>query len=91
MITWDPEKYKKLEEERGILLDEIAEIILRKDYIRIIKNKSKPWQRIFVVEYKNYIHLVPYVIDEEQNIFIKTAYPSRKYMKLFGKGATNEH
>ena len=86
MIVWGPEKYKKLKEERGILLDEIADLILQKQYIKIIKNRTKQWQQIFVVYYNNYIHLVPYVIDEEQNIFIKTAYPSRKYMKLFKDG-----
>lgn len=86
MIIWDREKGKKLKEERGILLEEIAELILQKEYIKIIKNKTKPWQCIFVINYKNYVHLVPYVVDEKQNIFLKTAYPSRKYMKLLDQG-----
>jgi len=33
---------------------------------------------------KNYTHVVPFVIDENSNIILKTIYPSRKFHKIYG-------
>ena len=78
MIIWDEKKYKILKEDRDIDLNEIEQIILNEEYITSLKNLSRDNQRIFVVDYKNYIHAVPYIIDNKENIIIKTVYASRK-------------
>ena len=84
MIIWDNNKYKKLKEERDIDLYEIEQIILNKKYITTLKNPSNPLQKIFIIYYKDYIHVVPYIIDAANNIILKTAYASRKFNKIYG-------
>ena len=83
MIIWDDEKNIKLQVERGISFDEISEIILRKEYIDILDNPSRPSQQIFVIKLNDYIYSVPFVIDKQSNIILKTAFPSRKLNKKY--------
>jgi uncharacterized DUF497 family protein len=83
-ILWDEEKNKKLIVERGISLDEIADLILNKKYCAILKNPVREGQKIFVINCRNYTYVVPFVIDEDKNIILKTVFPSRKYHKLYG-------
>ena len=83
MIIWDDQKNQKLQAERGISFEQISEIILRKEYIDILENKSRPNQQIFVVELNNYLYSVPFIIDDQSNIILKTAFPSRKLFKQY--------
>ena len=84
MIIWDDEKYKKLKEKRNIDLTEIEQIILNKKYVTSLKNPSRPSQKLFIILYKNYIHVVPYIMDKSNNIILKTVYASRKFNKIYG-------
>ncbi len=84
MIIWDEEKNKKLIVERNISFEEIGEIILDKRYLDILENSARPEQQIFIIEWQTYIYVVPFVIDEDKNIVLKTAYPSRKFQKKYG-------
>ena len=83
MVIWDEDKNQKLQSERNISFDEISEIILRKEYLDILENKSRPTQLVFVVKINSYIHAVPFVIDDQSNIILKTAFPSRKLHKKY--------
>ena len=83
MIIWDDQENKKLQAERGISFEQIPEIILRKEYIDILENKSRSNQQIFVVELNNYLYSVPFIIDDQSNIILKTAFPSRKLFKQY--------
>ncbi len=83
MVIWDDEKNIKLQVERGISFDEISEIILRKEYLDILENPSRPSQQIFVIRLNDYIYSVPFVIDKQSNIILKTAFPSRKLNKKY--------
>ena len=83
MIIWDDDKNQKLQNERNISFDEISEIILRKEYLDILENSSRPNQQIFVVKINSYIYSVPFIIDEQSNIILKTAFPSRKLHKKY--------
>ena len=69
--------------ERGISFEEISEIILSKEYIDILENKSEKEQLIFVIKFNEYIYAVPFIIDDKSNIILKTAYPSRKLFKKY--------
>lgn len=58
--------------EHGGLLDDIVH-----------PNASEyPHQRIFVICIKDYVYLVPYV-ESEDEVFLKTIIPSRKFTKLY--------
>ena len=65
-------------------MEVFASLILGKKYLAILKNPSRKEQKIFVIPYHDYTYVVPFVIDKEQNIILKTVFPSRKYHKLYG-------
>ena len=83
MIIWDEEKNTKLKLDRDISFEEISEIILNKNYLDILESSTRTRQNICVIEYKNYIYAVPFIIDKDSNIVLKTAYPSRKLNKKY--------
>jgi hypothetical protein len=83
MIIRDDEKNKRLQIERDISFNQISEIILRKEYLDILDNPSRLNQQIFVVKLNDYIYSVPFIIDDQANIVLKTAYPSRKLNKKY--------
>jgi hypothetical protein len=83
MIIWDEEKNIKLKLVRNISFETVSEIILNKKYIDILENPARPEQNIFIVEINDYIYAVPFSIDKNSNIFLKTAYPSRKLNKKY--------
>jgi disulfide oxidoreductase YuzD len=82
VIKWNVEKDRWLKETRGISFQEIADHILSRNYIDILESPSRSKQEVFVLKIKNYIWAVPFIIEEDKSIFLKTAYPSRK---LFGR------
>jgi uncharacterized DUF497 family protein len=83
-IVWDAEKNRKLLLERKLSFDTFASLILEKKYHAILKNQSRKEQKIFVISYQDYTYVVPFVIDNSQNIVLKTIFPSRKYHKIYG-------
>ena len=85
MIYWEEDKNNKLLSERNISFDEISEIILQEKYLDILENPNREDQMIFIVNLNDYIYVVPFIIDENENIILKTAYPSRKFNKLYGE------
>lgn len=84
-ILWDERKNKKLKDDRGASFEDIAQIILDKKYLAILENPSHPEQMIFVLSYKGYTYVVPFVVDDNDNIVLKTVVPSRKFHKFYGK------
>ena len=83
MIKWDEKKNALLKLERNLSFEQIAEIIIEEKYLEIIKHPKRENQRIFVIELNEYIYTVPFVVDEDENIFLKTAFPSRKLHKKY--------
>ena len=84
-ILWDSEKNNKLIAQRGLSFDIFASLILEKKYLDILKNPSREEQKIFIVPFQKYTYVVPFLIDDEQNIILKTIFPSRKYHKIYGE------
>lgn len=85
MIYWEEDKNNKLLSERNISFDEISEINLQEKYLDILENPNREGQMIFIVRLNDYIYVVPFIIDENENIILKTVYPSRRYNKLYGE------
>ena len=83
-IIWDDKKNEWLIINRGISFEEIAELILNKNYIDIIENPTRENQQYFIIKIMNYRWVVPFVIDEKERIVLKTAFPSRKFHKKYG-------
>lgn len=86
-LNWNSEKNKLLKRERGIAFEEIAYLIESEQIIGIEENSGRPNQKMYILEIENYAILVPFV-ENDKEIFLKTAFPSRKYTKRYGlKGA----
>ena len=88
-IVWDDEKNRKLIAERGLSMETFASLILEQKYLAILKNPSREEQKIFIVPYRDYTYVVPFVVDADHNLVLKTIFPSRKYHGLYG-GENNE-
>ncbi|HEX9667397.1 MAG TPA: BrnT family toxin [Thermodesulfobacteriota bacterium] len=89
MIKWDEYKNLKLFMKRGVSFAEIEQIILNEEYIEILEHPKKDNQYIFIVDINNYIWAVPFVIEGE-TIFLKTAFPSRKFNKIYKREAKKD-
>jgi hypothetical protein len=92
---WELEKNEILRKERGISFDLILFQIENGFLLDIIKHpneKKYPNQSIFIVEFENYVYLVPF-IENKDEFFLKTIIPSRKATRnyLLKEGSENEN
>ena len=83
-IIWDEKKCQWLKQERQLSFETFAELIRLRLYSNRMENPSNPKQMIFIIPYRGYTYGVPFVIDANKNIVLKTIYPSRKFHKLYG-------
>lgn len=81
-INWDPEKNELLKLERGICFEEIAYHIEAGKILGVEENPGHSNQKMYVLEIENYAVIVLF-IETDDEIFLKTAFPSRKYTKQF--------
>jgi len=82
-LNWNPKKNELLKRERGIAFEEIAYLIESEQIIGIEENPGHPNQKMYILEIENYAILVPFV-ESDKEIFLKTAFPRRKYTKRSG-------
>lgn len=82
-LHWNSGKNENLKQERGISFEEIAYLIESGQVIGIEENPGYPNQKMYVLEIDSYAITVPYVENDDE-IFLKTAFPSRKYTKKYG-------
>ena len=82
-LNWSPEKNEFLKAERGICFEEIALIIESGLILGIEENPGHSNQKIYILEINGYAVIVPFV-EYDEEIFLKTAFPSRKYTKKYG-------
>jgi uncharacterized DUF497 family protein len=84
-INWNPEKNRKLIEERGISFEEVVFCLQSGGLLDDISHPNTEkyaHQRVFVVAIDEYACLIPYVETDEE-IFLKTIVPSRKATKHY--------
>lgn len=84
-LRWNIEKNNILINERNISFEKVAEKIKLGEIIDDIfnpNNEKYSNQKIFLIDIEHYIYLVPY-IETEEEIFLKTIYPSRKFTKMY--------
>ena len=82
-LSWNSEKNELLKGERGISFEEIVFQIESGKLLGVEVNPAHSNQKIYIVELDNYAFVVPFV-ETDQEIFLKTAFPSRKYSKRYG-------
>ena len=82
-LNWSSEKNEVLKNERGISFEEIAYLIQSGKILGIEENPGRSNQKMYILEIENYAVIVPFV-EKNNEIFLKTAFPSRKYTKQYG-------
>jgi hypothetical protein len=82
-LNWDLDKNEILKAMRGISFEQIAFLIESGHILDIEENPKRPDQKIYVLEIEGYAVIVPFV-EKDNEIFLKTAFPSRKYTKRYG-------
>jgi uncharacterized DUF497 family protein len=84
-IYWNPDKNRKLIEERGISFETVVFSLQTGGLLDDVVHPNTDnyaHQRLFVVNIDDYVYLVPYV-ESETDIFLKTIIPSRKATKHY--------
>ena len=84
-FSWDSEKNEKLKAERGVSFEEVVFYIGKGQILDIVENPNSEkykGRRIFIIEIRDYAHLVPFV-ETEREIILKTIIPSRKATKRY--------
>lgn len=89
LVEWSIEKAKILFETRGLEFERISIMIEERQYIDIRQIPSRPDQKMFILDYDDYIVCAPFV-ESEDKIFLKTAYRNSKTNKLFKGNFNNE-
>jgi uncharacterized DUF497 family protein len=79
-FRWNNDKNERLKKERGVSFEEI----LDSKFLGAEKHNTRNNQIVLKFEYKKYTWIIPCVVEEEY-IFLKTLYPSRKYTKTHTK------
>ena len=90
-IEWNDEKNIQLQIERNLSFEAIVVALEQGKLIDVVPNPSShhPHQNVLIVEVDDYLVLVPFVEDEEK-IFLKTAFRSRKVTKNRLRSSKNE-
>lgn len=77
---WNSEKNEQLKAERGLSFERVVVAIETDGLLDVLAHpnaKKYPGQRVLVVAFDGYVHLVPFV-EEDEYLFLKTIIPSRK-------------
>ena len=82
-LNWSPEKNEILKAKRGISFEEIALLVESGHILGIEENPGRSNQKMYILEIEDYAFIVPFV-EKDNEIFLKTAFPSRKYTKRYG-------
>ena len=81
-VRWNLLKSERLKRTRGASFEELVQSKL----IAVKRHPARAHQNVMLFAYRGYVWVVPYVISENE-IFLKTLSPSRKYTKLYTRGA----
>ena len=83
IFEWDEAKNKILKQNRQISFEQITKAIKRGNLIASLPHynqKRYPNQKIYLVKFRNYVYLIPYIQANEKS-FLKTIFASRKFTK----------
>lgn len=84
-FRFSKDKEALLRETRGIELEEISRILEQDIVLDTFTHPTRENQKVFIIKYKEDVLLVPCVPEEEDQWFIKTAFPDRRYRNLLTK------
>ena len=93
LYKWNKEKNQSLIKERNISFEAIVYAIDKGSAIDVFDHPNPdkyPNQKIYAVNIDNFVYLVPYVIEDDGTLFLKTIIPSRKATKQYLRSKKHE-
>ena len=84
--SFSAEKNRQLITERGISFEEIIASLEKGNILDVLEHPNPekyPQQRVYIVEMNRYVYAVPFVRKNDQEIFLKTAFPTRKLTRKY--------
>ena len=91
MIRWNEEKDRWLVQTRGVSFHEIADQDTGQRLHRPIGKSGSTWPGHRGHANQGIYWVVPFVVEDDDALFLKTAYPSRRFHKRHGgRNATEE-
>jgi uncharacterized DUF497 family protein len=84
-ITWNADKNLLLLAQRGVCFEDVLVAVAGEGLLANLEHAQPErygQQRIWVVQLKAYVYLVPYV-ENAQHIFLKTIIPCRKATRQY--------
>ena len=90
-FLWDPEKNEQLKRDRGISFERVVLHIEQGDLLDILEHPNPqkyPGQRLLVVQIEAYVFVVP-CLEDDEGVFLKTIFPSRKLTRQYCRKRSN--
>jgi uncharacterized DUF497 family protein len=87
IFNWDDEKNERLQKERNISFEVIVLAIENDQLLDVLVHPNPEKykdQKLYLVAVGDYVYIVPFR-EENEEIFLITIFPSRKYTKLYFK------
>jgi uncharacterized DUF497 family protein len=83
-LEWDEEKNQQLQQERDLSFEAIQLAIENGKLLDILPHPKEKYahQKMLIVELNHYIVVVP-CVEEEEKIFLKTAFCNRELQKVY--------
>jgi uncharacterized DUF497 family protein len=83
---WDEDKNNILKScDRKISFEDVIFALKNEKLLDVIPSPTHDKQECLVLNINDYVYIVPFV-SEDNKIFFKTIYPSRKHTKFYLKG-----
>ena len=90
IYQWNEQKNNLLKQsQRKISFEEVVFALKNEQLLDVIPSPTHDNQACFVLNISNIVYVVPFV-NEDNKIFLKTIYPSRKHTKYYLKKLNNE-
>ncbi len=93
VFDWDNKKNDFLKLNRKISFERIVIAIESGDLVDILEHTNKEkynHQYLILVKIDGYVWVIPCIVDGNK-YFMKTAYPSRKFTKIYLNGTIHEN
>ena len=87
-FDWNTRKNEQLIQQRGISFEAVVSAIDQGGLVDVLEHPNQnryPGQLIYVVEIDEYIHLIPFLTQDDGTRFLKTIIPSRKATRDYGR------
>lgn len=81
IFKYTEDKSLLVEKRCGFDFDKAVELIKEGNLLDEIEHPIRRNQRIFVLKVDNYVYAIPFIVEKDGTVFLKTMYPSRKLTK----------